>query len=339
MTHLPERRNETPARTQKSRPPAAPGQVPKVDAAHLYQEFMGQYDKNTFLAYRSDLSSFAQWWSLSPQQAVTRLVSLQRVEANAVARAWRNHMVQEGRAPNSVNRSLAALRSVVKFASQLGLMDWSLEVKGVKTQRYRDTSGPGLETVRKVLKHVDQKEPSTKNLRDAAMIHLLFNLGLRRFEVLGLDMQDVEFDRNRISLMGKGRTEPEYVRLNETATQALQRWVRHRGTDPGPLFISCDPAGKGTGRLSNWGLNYVVRQVGKELGIKGLKPHGFRHTAITEILERTDGNYRVAQQFSRHKKLDTVAIYDDNRLKLRGEGAHLLDEVLEDDADGDEAQS
>ena len=55
------------------------------------------------------------------------------------------------------------------------------------------------------------------------------------------------------------------------------------------------------------------------------RPHGLRHAAITAALDATNGNTRAVQKFSRHRKLETLSLYDDSRTDLGGQVAALID--------------
>jgi len=302
--------------------------IPKVDGARVYQEFLSGKNKSTISAYRRDLEAFAKSWGVgSAQTSVETLLILEAGEASAVVRAYKREMIEAQLAPSTINRRLSALRSVVKLGNELGVTTWSLAVPGIKVVAYRDTSGPELDTVKRILSHLEDKEPSVKNRRDEAMINLLFSMALRRNEVVSLNMKDVDFDRSRIMVLGKGRSEPVWITAPKSALRSLARWIAYRGTDAGPLFISQDPAGKGDGRLTNRSLGRVVRTVGEELGIE-LWPHALRHSAITAALDATDGNYRKVRGFSRHKNMNTVAIYDDNRRDFAGEVAESVSDLL-----------
>lgn len=67
----------------------------------------------------------------------------------------------------------------------------------------------------------------------------------------------------------------------------------------------------------------MVRALGRKAGV-AVRPHGLRHSAITEALDLT-GDVRKVQRFSRHKNLAVLMVYDDNRRDLGGEVARLLD--------------
>ena len=91
------------------------------------------------------------------------------------------------------------------------------------------------------------------------------------------------------------------------------------------MFVNFDRAGKGR-RLTGTSLYRIVRDLGLAAGVKA-RPHGLRHAAITEALDRTGGNVRAVQRFSRHRDLRVLNRSDDNRQDLGGEVAALVAEA------------
>jgi integrase/recombinase XerC len=91
-------------------------------------------------------------------------------------------------------------------------------------------------------------------------------------------------------------------------------------------LCSLDRARKGSGRLSAAGLYALVRRLGEQAGLK-VWPHGLRHAAITEALDRTGGAVRAVQRFSRHRDLRTLIVYDDRRVDLAGDVARQVAEA------------
>ena len=68
--------------------------------------------------------------------------------------------------------------------------------------------------------------------------------------------------------------------------------------------------------------------IGVRAGAGRVRPHGLRHSAVTAVLDATNGNVREARAFSRHAKLETVAIYDDARIDTGGELSTKLGEMI-----------
>lgn len=226
-----------------------------------------------------------------------------------------------GLAAATVNRRLASLRSLVKLARTLGLVGWALEVKNLEAESYRDTRGPGEEGVPRLLAALDRRADA-KAARDRATIRLLFDLALRRAEVVRLDLEDLDLERGTLAVLGKGRTGKVLLTLPEPTKAALAAWVRHRGDQPGPLFVTFNRGDRGK-RLTGTGLYKVVVGLGLQAGLR-VRPHGLRHAAITSALDRTNGNIRAVQKFSRHRDLRVLNVYDDARTDLAGDVARLV---------------
>lgn len=114
--------------------------------------------------------------------------------------------------------------------------------------------------------------------RDRAMILLLAESGMRRMELRGLDISDVDI-KNRQAVIRRGKgSKPRIVAFGTQAAQALLRWervhplIRH-GLDDGPLFCVAS-SGK---RLELYSIGCILRRRGEAAGIPGLHPHMLRH--------------------------------------------------------------
>jgi integrase/recombinase XerC len=154
------------------------------------------------------------------------------------------------------------------------------------------------------------------------LLRLLYDLGLRRAEVVGLDVEDVNLVAETVAVLGKGRTQKVNLTVPPETRAALAEWLTVRGVPSGPLFTSLDRASCGR-RLSGMGLYLVVRQIGERVNLR-VRPHGLRHAAITRALDLTGGDIRSVQKFSRHKDVRLLQRYDDNRQDLGGAVARQL---------------
>lgn len=289
----------------------------------LVAAFLAGRNARTLSAYRADLEDFAGFVAAPDLDTAARmLLARGHGAANGLALAYRAQLVDRGLQAATINRRLAALRSLVKLARILGTIPWSLEVENVKSQAYRDTRGPGRQGFHGLLDALEDRHDDGKALRDRALLRLLHDLALRRAEVCFLDLEDVDLDGGTIAILGKGRTQKERLTLPEPTKAALGAWISARGPEPGPLFVNFDRAGKGK-RLTGTGLYLIVRTLGKKAGLT-VRPHGLRHSGITEALDLTSGNVRAVQKFSRHRDLRILTVYDDNRLDLAGDVARLV---------------
>lgn len=299
----------------------APVTATAAAAAQLVEAFLAGRKATTLQAYRQDLEDFRAFvGTATSADAAAVLLAHGHGAANGLGLAYRAALVDRGLSPATVNRRLAALRSLVALARTLGLVPWRLEVANVKSEAYRDTRGPGRVGVRALLDELDERLDA-KAVRDRALVRLLYDLALRRGEVVALDVADVNLEAGTVAVVGKGRTERVRLTLPEPTVAALAAWLEVRGVESGPLFVNFDRAGKG-GRLTGRSVGRVVAELGAAVGLT-VRPHGLRHAAITDALDRT-GDARRVQRFSRHAKLETLLRYDDNRQDLGGEVARLV---------------
>jgi integrase/recombinase XerC len=298
-------------------PPSGTG-LPSSVEVDLVSAFLAGRAAATLRSYSKDLEDFAAFTGqASAREAAAMLVGLPHGGANAVALGYKDHMMGRGLAPSTINRRLAAVRSLVKLARTLGFISWSLDVEGVRHEPYRDTRGPGREGFVKLVDALEDRL-DTKAKRDRAIVRLLFDLALRREEAVRLDLKDVDLVEGFVLVTGKGKKEPVRLTLPTETRTCLAAWIEARGDAPGPLFTSFDRAGKGSGRLTGTAVYQIVRGLGLRAGIT-VRPHGLRHAAITLALDLLQGDVRSVQRFSRHADLRTLNRYDDARTDMAGE--------------------
>lgn len=293
-----------------------------LDANGLLAAFFGGLKALTQKAYRQDLKAFAAFVGAETlAQAAQLLLSQDAAKAFAIAHSFQGHLKEKGFAPATINRRISALGSLCKLARQVGLCTFGLDLDGLVAEKLRDTRGPGKEGARAMMALLE-KRTDRKARRDLAILHLLYDVALRRGEVCSLDLEHLELSWRSVWVMGKSRTQRQRVTLPVRTCEVLGEWVKVRGATTGPLFIAFNPAAYGE-RLGGEGLAYVIDRLGREVGLR-VRPHGLRHAAITEALEATNGDIRKVRQFSRHKSMDMLLIYDDARKDFAGEVADLL---------------
>lgn len=319
--------------------------APATDGNRLIESFKRGMSPRTLEAYAGDLEHFGGFCGDAPGRAVVGLLECPHGVANARLHEYRASMVEAGLSPATINRRLAAIRSFVKFARTLGYTDWRPEIDGVKSQAYRDTAGPGLDGSRALLKAARDQATGydpvkdagaiqiAKAARDVAIVRMLFDMGLRRGELASLDLEHLDLDARKVWIMGKGKRERIPVTIPIETAKALRDWLDVRGTIclPHDKYVFASVSGpKFSKRLSGHGIWDVITELGRRVGIK-VAPHGLRHAAITAVLDKTNGNIRVAQNFGRHSKPETTMRYDDNRADVGGVAAQEIATLLSGD--------
>ena len=146
-------------------------------------------------------------------------------------------------------------------------------------------------------------------LRDLAILELLYATGIRVGELCGLDVDEIDHERRVVRVLGKGRKERS-VPYGVPARDALQDWLQAgrpalARTGSGPaLFL-----GARGGRIDQRAVRTLVHQRLRDVpGAPDLGPHGLRHTAATHLLEG-GADLRSVQELLGHSSLATTQIY------------------------------
>lgn len=295
--------------------------VPFAPADLLAVWFAGK-NPHTVAAYRTDLAHFAAWASAPTMAAaVDAFLALEHGHANAATLRYRGAMLEAGLAPATINRRLSALRSVVQLARMVGRVTWALEVPNVEAGKYRDTRGPGVAGFRAMLA-VAFRGTDAKSCRDAALVRVLFDMGLRREEAVSCDLAHYDRAAGTLSILGKKRRERETLTVPAPTRAALESWLAVRGDAAGPLFVPLSRAGIGE-RLTGRSVARIVADLGTRAGLGHVRPHGLRHASVTAALD-AGVDIRKVQKFSRHRDLRTLTLYDDNRSDMAGDVAAVV---------------
>lgn len=264
------------------------------------------WDIKDFFAKMFGVESTAEW--------VIRFLALPGAQALGWVVKYKAMMIKQGLSEATVNRRLAALRALVHQGRVLGVCGYTLEdIKGETVIKYRDTSGVTPQEFKQILLSCD---PTTaKGVRDYALLRLLWDNALRRGEIAKLTIGDFDRKNSKLLVLGKGRgSQREMIDLTPKTRDAICYWLAFRGlaSTKDALFVALDLNTPGH-PLSDTGLAKMVRTRAKKAGItKPLSPHRIRHSSITAALDAGQ-TVREVQKLSRHIKLETLMIYDDNR--------------------------
>jgi len=253
-------------------------------------------------AYRHDVEEFGQW-----------LEDRRLLLAEVDVRVLTDYVSDLGRArprklaPATIARKIAAVRSFLRFTlGPAQVSDTSLAPR--RPRRLPDT--PKTAEVEAALDALDGDGPLA--LRNRALVELVYSAGLRSSEAVGLDLADLDFDREQLHVRGKGGKE-RIVPLGEEAGYLLARYLREarpgllRGAE-NAVFVSA--RGK---RLDTSTLRRIFAH-----------PHRLRHAFATHLLEG-GADLRTIQELLGHSSLSTTQLYshvDGRRLRRVYDRAH-----------------
>ncbi len=332
------------AKDQAVEPPA---QAPEV--LRLVAEYMAVLtaeraaSEHTLRAYQRELRSFAAFLAKRSGSAVVPA----QVE-HPVIREYLGTLYAAGLSKPSVARALAAIRSWFGWLARTGRVEQN-PAKLVATPKLPKhlPRVPGIEQVNQVLdglqrgkskpmgQHVDaEKAPETAwPERDRVILELLYGCGIRNAELVGLNLEDIQWSNECLLVRGKGRKE-RYVPLGDAAAAAIRAYLPSRAQklaskSPSEALL-LNARLRGNGRLTTRSVGRIVKQQALANGLAAdVHPHTLRHAFGTHMLEE-GADLRAIQEILGHARLSTTqrythltsgqvaAVYDRTHPRARG---------------------
>jgi len=262
---------------------------------------------STLRAYRSDLEAYMRWVErkgLDPLSMGHRGFRRYLAELDAAKYSRR-----------SINRALSALHSFYAWLNinDVVEVDASAVVSGPKMPRNLPRLIPD-DDMDRIFDAIEAKtsaaDSSPVQVRDRAIIELLYASGARVGEVAGLTLQGVDLRSNQIKVMGKGSKE-RIIPIHQLAAASLRRYLEEarpqlvsikKGTDAFFLSVRGNP-------MSADAIRRMFKDLLLEAGVKGdYSPHDVRHTFATRLLEG-GADLRSVQEMLGHASLSTTQIY------------------------------
>jgi integrase/recombinase XerD len=252
-------------------------------------------------AYKRDLDDFARFLR---ERGIEDPARVTRAAVTLYLVALR----RRGRAPATVKRRAAAVRSFYKYLLRENVLadDPTLDLAPPKLP-VRLPKVLSVEEIERVLAAPDLASP--RGLRDRAMLELLYGSGLRVSEAVGLNLGDVNLSVELVRCVGKGSKErvvpvgSHAVRALRAYQQAARPVLAGRRT-PSALFLN-----RRGGRLTRQGCWKILRSYARQAGItRALTPHVLRHSFATHLLER-GADLRAVQEMLGHATINTTQIY------------------------------
>jgi len=197
-------------------------------------------------------------------------------------RALRRQLASE-LAPATANKHLAALRGVLRQCCRLGQMTdeayrIAIDLPAVHGPSPRKSRTLDAEEYAR-LEEACQADTSPSGTRDGALIALLFGAGLRRAEVVTLDLADLDRGRGTITLKATASRPARSKAINQSGRLALERWLLRRGDPPGPLFNPINKGGRiELRRLSEQAIYIACHKRAAEAGLPPVSPEDLRRS-------------------------------------------------------------
>lgn len=233
---------------------------------------------------------------ISPRTIATYTISVAQLAdylaANgmptAVSRIRREHVeafledLLTRKAPATAHNRFRGIQAFFRWCLEEGEVRETPMVH-MKPPRLPEAPAPVLlEPQLRKLVETTERDRTFAGIRDAAIIRLFMDTGIRRGELLGLSVKDVDLDDGLVKVTGKG-SRTRYVPIGASSVRSLDRYVRARAKRPD----AAEPwlwLGR-KGRLQETGLRKVVAERSTAAGLEGVHPHLFRHAYAHSMLD------------------------------------------------------
>jgi len=256
----------------------------------------------TIEAYKRDIESFLQWMK-------SQKLSVKKLGESDFERYF-NQLRKDGHADSSVARAMSSVRGWFGFMAEEGSISVDPTTRIVGGKRGRTLPKPLEESLMiRLLDSIPSETPS--DLRDHALFELLYGTGARVSEVVGISLQDVDFDEELILVTGKG-SKQRLVPMGKTLKGALRTYLTKGGRSEFPnakqstrLFLNA----RG-GSLTRQGIDLIIHKRALPAGIdqSTISAHVFRHSCATHMLSH-GADIRVVQELLGHSSISTTQIY------------------------------
>ncbi len=271
-----------------------------------YLESERNLSAHTIRAYLGDMDSFFE------HLEKLDVTDFSKLELSHI-RSWLANQQVKGGARTTLSRRAVSIRLFTKWATKKGYLAKDVGAtlatpKGARTlPDVLNVADAGLAMDALATRVAEEDGPLSK--RDCAMVEVLYASGARVSELCGLDLQDIDYERNTIHVIGKGNKE-RTIPLGNPAMRELGAWLKE-----GRPSLAGDKSGRAVflgargKRIDQRTVRTVVYQALQALeGAVKLGPHALRHSAATHLLEG-GADLRTVQEILGHASLATTQIY------------------------------
>jgi len=213
-----------------------------------------------------------------------------------------------GQQPKTLARTLSAWRSFYHYLARQGMVAAN-PCLGLRPPK-GDRKLPNALSVDEMAKLLEGPADDLWSLRDQAMFELMYSSGLRRAELIGLDLDSVDLSAGEVSVTGKGR-KTRIVPVGRQALEALRAWLAQRAEvatevarDARALFL-----GVRGGRIGATAVRLSLNKLALKHGVTAhVHPHALRHSFASHVLQ-SSGDLRAVQEMLGHASLSTTQVY------------------------------
>jgi len=260
----------------------------------LYLQVERRYAKNTQQAYTRDLQKLLEF---TRHQGVNSWGDLNSEHLNLLVMNMR-HANSSGR---TIRRHLSSIRGFLTYLVNQGVITSNCAL-GLQTPKAAQNLPKTLDYGQLTLM-LNPRSTSASELRDVAIVEVIYSCGLRVSELVALDVDSLDASQGFLSVMGKG-DKMRHTPLGESAQKAVSRYLQKIDITQGALFVNNRQV-----RISARSVQTMIKKRALEVGIKiNVHPHMLRHAAATHFLQSSH-DLRSVQAFLGHESIKSTQVY------------------------------
>ena len=251
---------------------------------------------NTIKSYQRDLMKFSHFSELADIDNFAMF-------NEEICSGWIADLFQQNVSARSIQRHISSVKGFFAYAQKNSLIDGSpFElISSPKSPSYL----PSVLSPEDVEQLLNFKPKNIQEIRDMAIVELIYSSGLRVSEAVNVDLDDFEESGNFLRVLGKG-SKTRLVPVGRFAQSAIDKWLEGRkkiSTIDKALFVNL----RG-GRISSRSIQERIKNLALMQGLPPVNPHMLRHSFATHLLE-SSGDLRSIQELLGHSSLSTTQIY------------------------------
>tara|TARA_B100000482_G_scaffold176078_1_gene145620 strand:+ start:1070 stop:1966 length:897 start_codon:yes stop_codon:yes gene_type:complete len=217
--------------------------------------------------------------------------------------AWIGNLYSQNNNPRSIQRHLSSAKGFFRFLKKNNLIDSS--PFDLVTAPKSSSTLPEVLSPEDVEQLLNFKPTNMIEIRDMAIVELMYSSGLRVSETVNININDFEENKSFLRVLGKG-AKTRLVPMGRFAINAIDDWLKERDkiqSNTDALFLNT----KGT-RLTVRSIQLRLKKMAVKQGLPPIHPHMLRHSFATHMLE-SSGDLRTIQELLGHSSLSTTQIY------------------------------
>lgn len=268
--------------------------------ATVLEDYQARKSAQTLRRQRADIALFEQFLANAGRQVKGLSIDLEKwsIVTWGLVEAFNRWQLSQGYATGSVSVRLATVKSYCELATKAGYISAQelamiKTIKGYRASEARNVDEKRPQTRQEGAKKASpvslspvhatllKKQPDTpRGRRDAFIMCLLLDHGLRVSEVAALDVQSINLQTGELVIYRHKTDKTQIHQLTPGTYKAARAYLTDCSSDQGPLFVGiCSKA-----RVDTSSINARVGQLGEAIGIKGLSPHDCRHYYATDAI-------------------------------------------------------